>query len=234
MQVPSFTDSTVSYTVHAGLNTCTCQHWKYQRRPVRQRTCKHLDSVQETSPSLTTYPQQPVADTYFQLVTHHIPTHLPANEYVYSRKYDGIRIRVTGTMATTRGGMTIDLTALALSFVDTRLEYDAELIHVRTPGHRRVMSDVNANRLHNLSVRVFDLIDTTRTFQERQIRIVDHVPLPYRVTYAPVYNRTHLALVVRDALHRGEEGVVVRRLSGHYEPGRRRRDTVFKVKKALK
>jgi ATP-dependent DNA ligase len=233
--VASFTDGTLSYDVDPVLNTCTCKKWKYQRVPVVNRTCKHLDSIrlQSSSPSITTYPEENIEDTYFQLVTHHIPTHLPANKYVYSIKYDGIRVRITGNTAITRGGMTIDLTQLALPFVDTRVEYDAELIYTDKPGHTNVMLELSANRIHALSVRVFDIIDTSVPFQERLTTLMEQVPLPYRVNHTSLRDRTHLSKVVQEVLTTGAEGVVVRSLEGYYEPGRRSRYNVFKVKRKL-
>ena len=237
MNVASFTDDTVSYTVDTVLNTCTCMKWKYQRLPVEQRTCKHLDSVriQKTTdtPSITTYPLIHVEDTYFQLVTHMIPNHLEPDAYVYSIKYDGIRIRLTGNQAITRGGMTIDLTEMGLHFDDPTTEYDAELIHVTKPGHANVMMELYANTVDRLSVRVFDVIDTTRTFRERQERIGQHIPPPFRVQHIPVRDREHLSMVVKEILGTGAEGVVVRHLDGKYEPGRRSRFNIFKVKRII-
>ena len=231
ISVLSFTDKTVSYTVDTVLNTCTCMKWKYQRLPIAQRTCKHLDSVRIHTPgipSITKYPLIHVEDTYFQLVTHHIPDHL--DDFVYSVKYDGIRIRITGNKAITRGGITIDLTDMDLQFGDPMIEYDAELIHLTKPGHTNVMLELYANRLNNLSVRVFDVIDTTRTFRERQEQIVGHVPPDLRVQHTPVRDREHLSRVVNEILDTGAEGVVVRHLDGQYEPGRRSRLNIFKVK----
>jgi ATP-dependent DNA ligase len=237
MQVVSFTDFSVSYTVDARSNTCTCMRWKYQRLPVRQRTCKHLDSIRVRKPllrpSITKYPDIPVEDTYFQLVTHHQSPQIEPLEYVYSIKYDGIRVRIRGHEAITRGGIRIDVTEMELPFVSVDIEYDAELIHDAQPGHNRVMEELYANRLHRLSVRVFDLIDTTLPFDERQTYVTEHVGPPYRVQYLPVHDRVHLSRVVRSVLASGEEGIVVRRCKGLYEPGRRSRYNAFKIKKAL-
>jgi ATP-dependent DNA ligase len=233
--VLSFTDATVSYTVDPNLNTCTCMNWKYQRLSVAQRTCKHLDRERdhiEPRVSITTYPQTKVKkETHFQLVHDDIPSSLPSNEYVYSIKYDGVRIRITGHMAITRGGISIDLTNMSLPFAHTLLEYDAELIHMNTPGHTNVMLEINANRIDNLSVRVFDIIDTTLIFTERYNKLLRYVKKPYLVEYAPIRNRAHLSVVVQDVLEvKKEEGVVVRHSQGRYQPGSRRKVNVFKVK----
>jgi ATP-dependent DNA ligase len=237
MNVVSFTDPTVSYTVDPRTNTCTCMKWKYQRLPVEQRTCKHLDSVRVAKislrPPIVTYPDIHIEDVYFQLVTHHLPPHIEPLAYVYSIKYDGIRIRIRGNEAMTRGGIRIDVTAMNLPFVATDIEYDAELIHEETPGHNQVMFELATNSLDNLSVRVFDLIDTTKTFAVRQAFVAEHVRLPYHVQYHPIHDRAHLAMTVSAVLDRGEEGIVVRRLDGKYEPGNRSRYNAFKVKKIL-
>jgi ATP-dependent DNA ligase len=129
--------------------------------------------------------------------------------------------------------MTIDLTQLALPFVDTRVEYDAELIYTDKPGHTNVMLELSANRIHALSVRVFDIIDTSVPFQERLTTLMEQVPLPYRVNHTSLRDRTHLSKVVQEVLTTGAEGVVVRSLEGYYEPGRRSRYNVFKVKRKL-
>jgi hypothetical protein len=247
MSVTSFTDATVSYDIDIVLNTCTCMKWKYQRLPVAQRTCKHLARERErqrergivSTPktetfSITTYPPIHVEDTYFQLFSHHIPDTLNYNDYVYSIKYDGIRIRITGNQAITRGGITIDLTGMAgIPFDDTMTEWDAELIHLTKPGHNNVMIELYANRVNKLSVRVFDVIDTTQTFGERQARLVQYVPTPFRVQYKPIRDRKHLSIVVKEILGAGEEGVVVRNLNGKYEPGHRSRFNAFKVKRII-
>jgi hypothetical protein len=238
MQVTSFTDADVTYTVDPSMNTCTCMKWKYQRLPVGQRTCKHLDSVRVRSerllPSITLYPTTSVEDTYFQLVTHHIPTTIEAYDYVYSIKYDGIRVRINGNRATTRGGIVIDISGLKLPFVTgAETEYDAELIHTKKPGHNHVMIELYANRLENLSVKVFDIIDTTLSFAERQTIVKEHVEAPFLVEYHPIHDRTHLSTVVKAVLAVGEEGIVVRRCNGTYRPGRRSRYNAFKVKRNI-
>jgi hypothetical protein len=236
--VRSFTNPNVSYTVDPVRKTCTCPSFWFQRLPMEDRTCKHLrsrvpDQEVPRAPSLVTYPKKSVKDTYFQLVHREIPASLPANTYVYSLKYDGIRIRVTGHRGVTRGGLSIELTQLALPFVNTATEYDAELIHVRTPGHNHVMSALSANQIHELSVRVFDIIDTRRTFEARHAQLLERVPAPYRVVHTPLRDRAHLSEVVREVLAAGEEGVVVRSLGGRYAPGRRDRHNVFKLKRKL-
>jgi len=240
LSVASFTDTDVVYSVDVALNTCTCMKWKYQRVPVGQRTCKHLDRVRVQTPSavpsITTYPSHPVEDNFFQLVTHSTPSSLPAGQYVYSIKFDGIRVRITGQMATTRGGMTIDLTSMKLPFLssDEDIEYDAELIHMDRSGHAHVMQELYANRLDRLSVRVFDVIDTARPFDERQTSLDGGaVVAPYRVEYHPVEGLGHLADVVLRVLATGAEGIVVRNLQGTYAPGQRSRYNAFKVKKPL-
>jgi len=182
---------------------------------------------------MTSYPETPVADTYFQLVTYHIPKHLEAQEYFYSIKYDGVRVRLNGTIATTRGGIQIDITGLALPFETTTVEYDAELIHVEKPGPNNVMIELNANRIEKLSVRVFDIIDLTRPFEERQASLLAQVEEPYRVLQHPLRDREHLTLVIRAVLSTGAEGVVVRNRRGFYVPGRRSRRNAFKVKRLL-
>jgi hypothetical protein len=84
-----------------------------------------------------------------KLVAHQIPDHIEPEEYVYSIKYDGIRVRIQGNRATTRGGIIIDISGLTLPFIttDADVEYDAELIHNTKTGHNHVMIELYANRL---------------------------------------------------------------------------------------
>jgi len=182
-----------------------------------------------------TYPRTKVTkEIHFQLVHDDIPSSLPSNAYVYSIKYDGVRVRITGHLAITRGGISIDLTNMNLPFAHTLLEYDAELIHTSTPGHTAVMLEINANRIDKLTVRVFDIIDTTLLFNERYSKLRRCVNKPYLVGYAPIRNRAHLSVVVQDVLGvQKEEGVVVRHSKGRYQPGSRRKANVFKVKHLL-
>ena len=235
MSVLSFTDPSQSYSVDVEKNTCTCLHWKYQRLPVNQRTCKHLESVRgkrwSASPQYVRYPSKACHDNVFQLIADVPPARFSPAAYVWSEKYDGIRVRLNGPTATTRGGISIDLSALDLPFVSNEHEFDGELICPRRPGHFSVMRELNANNVANLTVKVFDVIDDTRPFHERLRVLRQTVREDYRVSYADIPPLEELQRHLRDILAGGGEGIVVRRRDAAYGHGERRRNVAFKGKR---
>jgi ATP-dependent DNA ligase len=240
--VTSLTDSTKTYQVDIIKNTCECKSWKYQRKPIHARTCKHLDSLRpaplvDDTYSLLKYPVTKVKDDYFQLISSHVPRRKMDDAitmFTFSTKYDGIRIRLRDGMATTRGGMTIDLKSMKLPFgmEGDELEYDCELIHRTKPGHRNVMTELDKNHLKNLDVRAFDLIDSQLTFQDRYRLLTSRLlDTRFRVTQFPIKNWNHLMKELRSVLAKGEEGLVIRNGRSKYTRSHRSVKNAFKLKR---
>jgi ATP-dependent DNA ligase len=233
--VNSFTDRKKEYVIDVDKNTCTCMKWKYQRLPVHLRTCKHLDSVRVRSNTANhvRYPPIPVKDNYFQLVSNNVPKHIDLSNFLYSVKYDGIRLRIKEQVGTTRGGMEIDLSSMDLP-LNPQVEYDVELIHKTKPGHNNVMLEVNAGRMVYLTVRVFDIVDRMLPFKDRYKQLVEDVPVPYRVEQYRARTWENIVNVMHSILSEGHEGIVVRNYNGLYTSDTRDNTNIFKVKSVMK
>ena len=195
------------------------------------------------------YPPEPVRDDAFQLIADRAPAAFDPTQYLYSEKHDGIRVRITGSVATTRGGLRIDLGELKLPFVQLPpddpadadatnydgIEWDGELLDRRRPGHLVVMRELNANRIDNLTVKVFDALGHAargRSFEERQAIVRRCIPPPFRVPHHAVpADPATLSRYLRDLLARGGEGLVFRHRAAPYRAGERRCAVAFKVKR---
>lgn len=234
--VMSLSDPDKTYTIDISKNTCSCPHWKYQRKPVHLRTCKHLDKYRtlenESSDDKVRYTNKR-RDDYFLLIADYPPSSIVGQTLLYSEKYDGIRISLKGHLGTTRGGIEIDLKELKLPFVQSNLEFDCELVMSTgtKTSHNSVMIEVNSNRIHNLTVKVFDLIDYERTFQERLDTLNETVGDPYLVKYRMVTDWETLRDSLLSIQSEGGEGLVVRNVNGMYIRGRRSTKNAFKIKR---
>lgn len=177
-EVASFTDASKTYTVDISKNTCTCPAWRYHRKGIP--TCKHLDKVRpppDQTTSLVRYRKKKTKCTRFHVISAHLPK-CSLVDFLYSQKYDGVRIRfrLSDKKAITRkDGMEIDISCLLPNITNNKedLEFDAELIFSgenpeKQNGHDLVMKELTNNRVHTLSLKFFDIIDTVRTFQDRQ------------------------------------------------------------------
>lgn len=234
LELMSFTGNK-KYTINIEKNTCTCDAWKFQRLPIHVRTCKHLDSVRKQKNkgfSLITYPYERVADDVFQLISNSLPTSSCLLEnYMYSRKYNGVRIRIQGTTAYTRGGILIDITSMQLPFTTHLDNFDCELIiHRGKTTHNNVMLEINANRISKLSVKVIDLIDDDSVFSKRLKKLNKIVPKKYRVKYYEAKNWANIGQGLEKILKEGGEGIVVRNKQGLYTPSSRSKFNAFKIK----
>ena len=82
--VASLTDPQKSYRIDVSMNTCTCPAWKYQRKPVPERSCKHLspyrvqyerlkqgDRKRGEGRGIATYPKSPYRVQYERLKQGH-------------------------------------------------------------------------------------------------------------------------------------------------------------------
>jgi hypothetical protein len=246
--VMSLTNPTISYRVNIDNNSCECLHWKYQRKPIHLRSCKHLDSVRvrpvvlEDVYSVVTYSPKKVKDDYFQLISSHVPRRIHTMAvYVFSEKFDGIRIRIHKGFGTTRRGMVIDLATMQLPFGDQTddLEYDAELIHknVLVGGHHNVMKELNRNTLQKLTVKVFDVIDLNLPFQERYRKLTDVLRddlSSFLVSQRPVESWRQLAQELEKVQSKHGEGLIIRNITSYYIPQKRNSKNVFKLKLSLK
>lgn len=221
------------YHVDIGRRYCSCKSYKYRQTQHRDRNCKHLNSL--CTPSyVVKYTKDPQA---FQLISDVVPKKPSVYaDWVYSEKHDGIRVRVQGTSAWTRGGMCIDLTGIWTP--DYPYSYDAELCthSSEASNHDRVLSYVLAGKIQSLRLCVFDIIDLTRTFVQRLLMLADmDIPAENRVRYHMVSLWRGPSLVTRlTNMNIGSptcEGVIIRNPHALYDAsGRRSNRSIFKVK----
>lgn len=224
-----------TYDIDLDRRYCSCKSYQYRRTQHRDRNCKHLNSLCTPSYAVR-YTKEPQA---FQLISDAVPKkHSVYADWVYSEKHDGIRVRVQGTSAWTRGGMCVDLTGIWTPDVGSPYSYDAELCtHSSEPSsHDRVLSYMIAGKIRSLRLCIFDIIDLTRTFGQRLLMLSDHnIPAENLVRYHMVNLWRGPSLM--DRLHGmdigspGCEGVIIRNPRAKYDPsGRRSNRSIFKVK----
>lgn len=242
-EITSFTDSSIIYKVNIEKNTCTCPAWKYHRKNIP--TCKHLDLVR-TAPDQSTSFVHYIKNKKKKCDNFHvISSYLPKTSldtYVYSRKYDGIRIRfcmLDKKAITRKCGMSIDISSIlphTTNNIDDTIEFDAELLFEGNfskgkTGHDMVMKELTNNRIHNLTIKVFDIIDRTKTFEDRLIVLKKcNLPTEMIVDYKSAYNYQHLQSVMISYKKLHYEGIVVRNMSGLYTSGKMCNRNAFKIK----
>jgi ATP-dependent DNA ligase len=224
------------YTLSVETHHCTCKSYQYLQTECRDRNCKHLNSLCRPSYAVI-YTKQKQA---FQLISESVPRN-PAvyMDWIYSQKHDGIRVRVEGTYAWTRGGMKIDLSSIWTPPVG--YVYDAELCTIgdNTRGHDVVLSHVLSGKIHALCLLVFDLFDDTGKLTHGQ-RLLRLWSLPIPPERLVRYHKVHLwrGTTFHDRLKwlnigsASCEGVVVRNPAALYDgSGKRCNRSIFKIKK---
>jgi ATP-dependent DNA ligase len=241
----------MSYVTDVSKNACSCKHWKYQRRPPDNRDCKHLIELrgfnlkQSSSSSMYTYAER---KPDFMLLAQKCPKKkLYASEYVFSRKYDGIRIKIT------KDGKLITRNGVILNFPSIgKFEYDLDgelcMKEMNKQGHANVMREINEKKnLFNLNVYVFDVFVENVPFLERNelldeiskswpknnniktVRIQKIVQHEFLLTNDFVQDE--LPHLIKECIKHNFEGIVVRIKNGLYNFEKRRNGLVmFKVK----
>jgi predicted nucleic acid-binding Zn finger protein len=226
-----------AYTLDMASRHCSCKSYQYLQTEHGDRNCKHLNSLCCPSYAIV-YTKQKQA---FQLISETVPKK-PATyrDWIYSRKHDGIRVRVEGTFAWTRGGMKIDLASIWTPPVG--LSYDAELCiaGMGPSSHDLVLAAILAGKLQCVRLLLFDLFDPTgrSTCAQRLLRLWSlPIPTEYLVQYQMVHLWRGPSFLTRlAALNIGSpecEGVVVRNPGAVYDgSGSRSNRSIFKVKHA--
>ena len=225
------------YLINLDRRHCSCKSYQYLKTERGDRNCKHLNSLCRPS-YIVTYTKKNQA---FQLISEHVPKNPSVYmDWIYSQKYDGIRVLVTGTSAWTRFGMKIDLSSIWTP--PPGHTYDAELciIGKEYPVHNHdvVLSCILSGKIHSLRLLIFDLYDPTGvlTCGQRLLRLWG-LPIPdlYLVRYQMVHLRKGPSFHTRlSQLNIGSdlcEGVIVRNPDTVYDgSGKRTSRSVFKVK----
>jgi predicted nucleic acid-binding Zn finger protein len=220
------------YTVNLALRHCTCPSYRYVRNGTRH--CKHLDRLCEAQ-STVEYTQEKLQ---VELLSETVPSKSCVYaDWIYSPKYDGIRIRVKGRQGWTRGGMKIDLSSIWTPPAGSLYECELCLDAKESSTHDAVMVQVLAGRVQTLRLVVFDLFDPTRTCGQRLLQLWGlSLPPAHVVRYEMVQLWRGVGFLSRlaalDIGSAGFEGVVVRNPAARSDPrGRRSNRVAFKIKK---
>jgi ATP-dependent DNA ligase len=226
-------------------NYCSCKAWKYQRKHNPSRDCKHL--IKKRGFAL------PPSDGYeytktkpkFMLLSETVPKKpiLNVEDYVFSRKYDGIRaaLKTDGELIT-RGGV-------VLSDFDMKykppFQLDGELCHLQNEGHVDVMKALDKKQYNDLIFRVFDLwpsknecipyvdrynmlFDMHQYWPKTKMELVSHHDFE---SDSGSTLQDQIKTLVKDCSAQKFEGIVVRLKDGCYiSSGKRDNKVIFKVK----
>ena len=239
-------------------NTCSCLGWKYQRKPPHLRSCKHLRQLgQEPSAQNAPYEYRamdPALPPTPMLVAQSPPlTPLNPKEYLFSRKYDGIRVWFDGELLTTRNGVILTgapkkLRLLSLPPLPHEIAVlDGELVHRTIDSHYAVMESVNNRRWSDLRFQVFDFVprsvhselpflDRYRlllTLQKHAWKSLQPtICLVQQNAFLPhVSVQQQLPFLMSQCSEQNQEGIVVRQKQHTYDRnGKRVKTAMFKVK----
>jgi hypothetical protein len=223
-----------SYRIDLAIRYCTCPSYRYIRTGTRH--CKHLNRVCAAQTVVKYTKSKP----RMQLLSEHVPAKAASyREWIFSQKYDGIRIRVAGTVGWTRGGVELDLSSIWTP-PPSELVYDGELCMVapELSTHSSVMAQVMSGRFHRLRLVLFDLVDATRTCGERLLQLWSQdLPPEHVVRYRMVHLWKAVPFYVcLESMQIGSpecEGVVVRNPGARYDlAGRISNQVGFKIKKS--
>ena len=221
------------YETDVATNYCSCLAWKFQRRPPNSRDCKHLIKLRGPLQGGSEY--QYVDRPKFHLLAQNVPTKpLDASRYVFSRKFDGIRVQIrpNGDVVS-RAGVVLPIKIRTRS----RHPLDAELCVADQEGHARCMEALDRGDTDRLVARVFDYWPSKRTTFEARYHDLLGMTMPRNVElvaqhrFGPGTVQKQLVDLLRDCEDRHMEGVVVRSLDALYRvDGKRSSKEMFKSK----
>jgi len=209
---------------------CDCESFRYQTLPVFLRACKHTGPLNF---ELSTIDQrlQPLG----QSTPSTISTLLVKNSYLYSIKYDGIRVQLlTGGRVYTKSGHQIPFVHHGLDVPDGHI-LDAEMVAQpylvgRTrKTHANVMARLKDHLGTGYEYRLIDVVTLPdQPFQNRYLWLQQRFP-DQTVAQSPLKNTSHMQQQLTEASDQGHEGIVVRDASALFYTLRRARN-MFKLK----
>ena len=223
------------YRIDINRRHCSCPSYKWHNNQNGDRNCKHLNTLCAPC-TVVEYTKQPQP---FQLISETVPERSVYHDWIFSQKYDGIRVKVEGTVGWTRGGMKIDLSSIWTP--PPGYVYDCELciVNPKTSTHDFVLACVLAGKITCLHLMVFDIMDDDQQAFHRRLACLTGLGLPESnmVQYEMVDNGQEGPSFI-DRLStmkigsRSCEGVVVRNLESHYDgSGHRSNTDMFKIKR---
>ena len=211
---------------------CSCKGFKYQRKPVRDRTCKHtLMWFSDYQPMPDLYPVENRPKPELFLLSDFNPKNPPEDltSFWWSEKLDGVRVFYDGKDLITRGGKTVRAPRDLLLNLPEGLQLDGEL----WAGHNtldRVLAAMQVGppdpTWNQIRFMVFDSPQwSDESFEERYQRLLeqrtDHPEEPWElVVQHRVRSFGELEKRVKKVTRVGGEGVVLRHKEALYRKGR--------------
>jgi DNA ligase 1 len=212
-------------------NYCSCPAWKYQKKAMSLRTCKHLKKLIQTV-EVTDCP-----DVEFQ-TTHRPDIMLYSKRidkikqgWVYSVKLDGVRCRWDGNQMISRGGVIVDVpNRIRIGLPDDML-IDGEIW-----GNGCTLSYITNTIMlcktsadwEPLNFHVFDVNIKDVGYFIRMNILRDTAPTLTYCKQRVVHQLGRIQTILDKVVASGGEGLVVRSQTGLYKTGRSQE--VIKVK----
>lgn len=215
-----------TYTTDVKTNFCSCLSWKYQRKPVYSRMCKHLLKAGAVVTELHEEWKKKGPIPKIMLYRKNIDF-IQENWYC-SEKLDGVRGFFDGHTMYSRGGIIIDIPDRIRDYLTLqKLTVDGEFWMQRNSLKKIVnATQSNKNSVYWKGVKfyVFD-IHSNKTFQERY-KIIQK--FPFFCKQKPITLK-NIPIKLKDVVENGGEGLVIRNPVGLYKNYGRSMD-VIKVK----
>ena len=212
------------YKIDIQKNYCSCLGWKFQKKPVYARTCKHLREAGQIIPD-TVPPFQKYNPPDIMLYSS--DQRQIKNKWLYSEKLNGVRGFWDGKKMLSRNGTVIHLPKRISKQLPTDLKLDGEFW-----GPTRTFQNiVNATQSQSESKYwrgvYFYIFDCHS--KEPYIERYNRIKLLPRVCKQTPILKSNIVRKLNTVIKRGGEGLILRDPAGLYK-NRGRTTLVVKVK----
>lgn len=230
---------TDKYKTTLSPNFCDCPSWKYMRKPVHARQCKHIlklelqSDVKRSTKEKTNKNTQKSniwekKGTKPKIMLYSDNRKLIQDMWLSSEKIDGVRGRWTGEKMVSRGGLVIDIPDRIRSYLPGDIKLDGEFATTKRKNLRvainATQSDKHSKYWKGINFYVFDVYNH-KPFTERYELIKDY---PHFCKQTPI-KLNKLTQKLKSVCEKGGEGLVIRNPNGLYKTYGRSNDVV-KVK----
>ena len=214
---------------------CSCLGWKYKKSPRETRVCRHIaemfpDYVPQNPPPRRSVPKFPKFTS--QTNVHNVPN---ITDYMWSEKYDGVRVHWDGHTLATRTGRIINAPESFLVGLPA-IQLDGEL-WAGYKSRQRVISAMESGdtsgEWNNIKLMAFDIPDDRYFYDMRYESLMASIGIEYAscelVEHFPVESAHQMESVLGTVVAKGGEGIVLRHPSGKYD-GKQSSNNGIKVK----
>lgn len=197
---------------------CGCPHFKYQKKPISQRMCKHLLRMgAKYIPALHDWPKK-VPKPHIMLYGDNVKKYVK-NGWYCSEKLDGVRGYYDGTRMISRNGNTIDIPDRIRKYLSKQYKVDGEFFKTRKTFHdvvKAIQSPKSSKDWEGIEFYVFD-IHNSMVFFDRYMLIHNVYPF-YCKQY--IIHTDDIDRELKLIENKGGEGLILRNPQGLYQPGR--------------